>query len=111
MMIQIKHFQAAQSSAQERLERPLPPHLVSSLWIFREFQTPSVHIHPICYFLYKEQQKQKLKFFFKKLSNLSQKGSDWKHVGRKRGVDTRRGNAMTDGKDRCPRAMIKKKGA
>lgn len=37
------------------------PHLVSLLWIFREFQIPNVHIHPICYFLDKAEQKYKVK--------------------------------------------------
>lgn len=61
MMIQTEHFHSAQALL--RGARAPSAHLLSSLWIFREFQTPGGHSHSICYFLYKEQQKQKLKNF------------------------------------------------
>lgn len=105
MTIQVKHFWSAKSSTQ-RGQWALPTLIL--LWLFREFQMPNVHIHPICYFLHKRTAKAKSKKIFKKLSNLSQKGSDW-NVLRKRSMDTRREKCDDWWKDRSPQAMIKKK--
>jgi hypothetical protein len=49
-----KHFWSANSSTQREVTKPFP-YLVSWLWIFRNFQTLNVHIHPIWYFLFKEE--------------------------------------------------------
>lgn len=69
-------FSSVSWSSLQTTSEPFP-HLVSLRWIFREFQTPSIHIHPT-YFSYKRTAKAKCKKKKKKkLSNLSQKGSDW----------------------------------
>lgn len=73
------------------------PHLVSLRWIFREFQTPSIHIHPT-YFSYKRTAKAKCKKKKKKAKQPFTERKWLKHVVRKRSVDTRGGNAMTGGR-------------
>lgn len=74
--------------------QPSSPHPVSGLRVFREFQTPhvctSIQFATFCTKNSKS-KKQKVKNFLKKLSNLSQKGRDWKQaVGRRSGVTRRK---------------------